>query len=76
MSGWRWRQQELESFPCKLAICKSSWWIYVMNTTVFCLAPPPNAQYLVFYENASEKENGIEAVAGKGNQKGPVLHSD
>jgi hypothetical protein len=66
MSGWRWRQQELESFPRKLAIRKSSWWIYLMNTTVFYLAPPPNAQYLVFYENACEKENRIEGVAGEG----------
>lgn len=22
MSGWKWRHQELERFPCNLAICK------------------------------------------------------
>ena len=27
-------------------------------------APPPNALYLVFYENVCEKESGIEGVAG------------
>jgi hypothetical protein len=37
-----------------------------MNTTVFYLALPPSALYMVFYENACEKENRIEWVTGEG----------
>lgn len=70
MSGWRWRQKGLERFPCKLAVCKSSWWVCLLNTTVFYLAPPPNALYMVSYESACAMKTGLKGSLVKGNQKG------
>jgi hypothetical protein len=53
-------------------MCKSTWWIYLMNITVFYLAPLSNAVYLVCNENACEMKTGLKGLLVQGNQKGLV----
>jgi len=57
--------KNLKVFHISRHYAKNSWWIYLMNKTVFLFGTPSNL-YLVFYENACEKENRIEGVTGEG----------